>query len=59
MLGVISDIHRIRTNLEDPVDVRNELQQGARCFLQYMYMQWILDLVTILDIVTVLPLTIF
>ena len=30
MLGFISDIHRVRTTLEDPVDVRNKPQQGTR-----------------------------
>ena len=29
MLGVISDIHRVRTNPEDPMDVRNYPQQGT------------------------------
>lgn len=28
LLGVILDIHWVRTNLEDPVDVGNEPQQG-------------------------------
>ena len=28
LLGVISDIHGVQTNLEDPVDVRNVPQQG-------------------------------
>ena len=29
ILGVISDIHMVHTNLEDPVDVRNDPQQGT------------------------------
>ena len=28
LLGIISDIHRVRTNLEDPKDIRNDPQQG-------------------------------
>ena len=30
LLGVIYDIHRVRTNLEDPMDVRNDPQLGTR-----------------------------
>ena len=29
LLGVISDIHRVRTNLENLLDVRNDPQQGT------------------------------
>ena len=28
LLGIISDIRRVHTNLEDPVDVRNDPQKG-------------------------------
>ena len=30
MLGVISDIQSVQTNLKDPVDFRNDPQQGTR-----------------------------
>ena len=29
LLGVIFDINRVNTKIEDPVDVRNEPQQGT------------------------------
>ena len=30
LLGVISDMHMVHINLEDPMDVRNDLQQDTR-----------------------------
>ena len=49
MQGLISDIHRVRTNPENPVDVRNELQQGTRpqaiCSLNFL--MWFLGVILI------------
>ena len=44
LLGVISNMHRVHINLEDPMDVRNDLQQGncfqAVCFSHFFMRIW-------------------
>ena len=36
LLGVIYDIHRVRTNPEDPMDLRNYPQQGTYILKLYI-----------------------
>ena len=50
LLGLISDIHRVYTNLEDLVDVRNEPKEGTspQAICSLYFLMWIWGVILIL-----------